>query len=282
MVELTVNRAEHVVPRTRVAAIVAQQHRTWWQDTLWALPHRNIISQPRNRGTGIGILLSLLSLLERDPEAQVVFLPSDHYVQKEAVLAQAIAQAVVMIQRHPYELILLGMIPEAADPELGYIVPGRRLSNGTYQVSRFVEKPEASRAKELMAIGCLWNSFIFVADGRALLRILADKHPETVAKMREVIQREGFRSSKHAALSRLYDELPELDFSKDIVQGSESFLQVLPVPRCGWSDLGTPERVAQCLQHLRRFPLETASDPLEGRGAIFSLARAHASLRAAV
>jgi alkanesulfonate monooxygenase SsuD/methylene tetrahydromethanopterin reductase-like flavin-dependent oxidoreductase (luciferase family) len=38
-----------------------------------------------------------------------------------------------------------------------------------------------------------------------------------------------------------------LDFSRDILQGQESTLRVLKVADCGWSDLGTPERVAEAL-----------------------------------
>jgi hypothetical protein len=42
-----------------------------------------------------------------------------------------------------------------------------------------------------------------------------------------------------------YERLPLLDFSRDILQHQTARLSVLPVPRCGWNDLGTPRRVGQ-------------------------------------
>jgi hypothetical protein len=49
-------------------------------------------------------------------------------------------------------------------------------------------------------------------------------------------------------LAALYDRLPTVDFSRDVMgDGSALPLRVLPVPECGWSDLGTPERVAETL-----------------------------------
>jgi hypothetical protein len=48
--------------------------------------------------------------------------------------------------------------------------------------------------------------------------------------------------------------LPVLDFSRTVVQGAESVLRVSTAPACGWTDLGTPRRVVQILQRLRRDP----------------------------
>ena len=69
--------------------IVAQQHREWWAEPLRQMAPANVIVQPRNRGTGIGLLYSLLHILPRDPLANVVLLPADHYVRDEPVLRQS-------------------------------------------------------------------------------------------------------------------------------------------------------------------------------------------------
>ncbi len=54
------------------------------------------------------------------------------------------------------------------------------------------------------------------------------------------------------ALERLYAELPEIDFSRGVVEGSNAPLRVVPVPYCGWNDLGTPKRVADTLERIDR------------------------------
>jgi hypothetical protein len=49
-------------------------------------------------------------------------------------------------------------------------------------------------------------------------------------------------------MSGLYQRLAPVDFSRDVLEGQEPMLRVLTVPNCGWTDLGTPQRVAQALQ----------------------------------
>ena len=46
------------------------------------------------------------------------------------------------------------------------------------------------------------------------------------------------------ALSRLYGDLPTVDFSRDVLAHFPRKLRVIQVPHCGWTDLGTPKRVA--------------------------------------
>ncbi|HET6471036.1 MAG TPA: NTP transferase domain-containing protein, partial [Pseudomonadales bacterium] len=94
-------RAQSVAPPERVCAIVASQHRPWWRDLTQVMPERNVIVQPHNRGTGIGILLPLLHVMARDPEARVVLLPSDHHVCDEGVLARALRSAVLELETRP-------------------------------------------------------------------------------------------------------------------------------------------------------------------------------------
>jgi hypothetical protein len=54
------------------------------------------------------------------------------------------------------------------------------------------------------------------------------------------------------AVIDLYRRLPDIDFSHQILRGTASMLRVLRVDHCGWSDLGTPQRVAKVLRRLPR------------------------------
>src|SRR5688572_24445277 len=174
LLQEALHRAQAVAPRERICTVVAEQHRRWWQGALWSLPAANVIVQPRNRGTALGILLPVLKILARDPLARIVFLPADHYVRDEHVLARALGVAVQDLKRHPNELLLLGIAPEEADPELGYIVPDLPEAGGALNVQRFVEKPAVAAARELIGAGGLWNSFIFAANGFAVLSMLRE------------------------------------------------------------------------------------------------------------
>jgi mannose-1-phosphate guanylyltransferase len=78
LLEETLSRAETVATRSHIVTVVAAEHRRWWEPTLWTLPGENIVVQPQNKGTATGLLLPLLHILRRDPNATVAVLPSDH------------------------------------------------------------------------------------------------------------------------------------------------------------------------------------------------------------
>jgi mannose-1-phosphate guanylyltransferase len=241
-------RAHTVATEPRTCAIVAEQHRRWWEGALWSLPAENVIVQPENRGTAIGILLPLLHILSRDLEARVVVLPSDHHVGQETLLTSALRDALEQLEWRYHESVLLGIEPEEADPDLGYIIPGSSDGRGSFTVVRFVEKPSPRVARELIRVGGLWNAFIVVSTALALLELFLARIPDIVNAMRTALERDKVADFNGAALAELYEKLPIVDFSRDIVAGQESEFRTLPVPPCDWSDLGTPNRVAEALR----------------------------------
>ena len=258
------HRVRDVTSSRHTCVVVAEQHRHWWESLLEALPPENVIVQPANRGTGNGILLPLLRIVERDPIAQIVILPSDHHVRSEEVLLRSLHEALNQLQGRFDETVLLGLEPDETDPELGYIVPGRRDGRGMLQVEQFIEKPPLCTARELIDVGGLWNAFILATSAQALLALFQRRVPEIVREMRAAVQSDRAIRGQKRAMQELYARLPPLDFSRDVLPGQEAYLRILRVPQCGWSDLGTPRRVAEALRrasdnpHVAAAPAGTA------------------------
>lgn len=278
-----IERSRSIVPRERICVIVADQHRCYWHRALWTLPSRNVIVQPRNCGTAIGILLCVLTILERDPFARIVFLPADHYVCDESVLAGSLREAATLLTYNPDGLTFIGIEPEEADPGFGYILPGGKLTDGTRLVNRFIEKPEMEIAQQLVANGALCNTFIFATRGPVLLEMLRVRISDVVAQMEAVMAHDSRLATRMTALQGLYGRLPSIDFSHVVVNGAEFELRVITAPACGWNDLGTPERVADTLECLTRRRLERAVSteripPLVVPPAVINLATRHAQL----
>jgi mannose-1-phosphate guanylyltransferase len=244
-------RAAAVVPPPRICTVVAAQHRRWWQAPLRHLPAENVIVQPENRGTAHGILLPLLHIAVRDPEAVVVLLPADHHLRDEAPLADSLRRATTHAAAERHAVFMLGVVPEAPDTELGYIVPAGSPNGVPAEVLQFIEKPAREPARALVERGALWNVFIIAATARALLALYETRQARTVAAMRAVVGCDG-AEERRAAAADLYRVLPTVDFSRDLITGQETALRVVAVPQCGWTDLGTPRRVAETLRRLPR------------------------------
>ena len=248
LLEETLRRAASVADSGNISLIVADQHRRWWQSMQSALPAHRLIVQPRNRGTANGILLQLLQIMRLDPDANILLLPSDHFVADEPTLIAAMRSSFMRLRATPGRIILLGMAPTFPDPELGYIAPGRGCAHGSFAVADFVEKPSVQKARELVNSGALWSTFIVAAHATALLELFERLYPQVVSAMRQALAAE---LEAPARLRDLYASLPDLDFSRDVLaRADRRQLRVLPVAECGWSDLGTPERVVQTLSRL--------------------------------
>jgi mannose-1-phosphate guanylyltransferase len=277
----TLQRAASVVEPNHICVIVAAQHRRWWEPMLSEMKKSNIIVQPSNRGTGNGVLLPLLHILARDPSAHVVLLPSDHYVRDEAALASTLRLAVGALKDNPDQVLLLGMRPDDADPDLGYIVPGRRAGPNISIVDRFVEKPNGSAARQLVDQGALWNALIIATRARALLGLFMTRLPDIVAKMHSAVAEDLNSSPNALATTMIYRDLPTIDFSSRILQGAEAQLRLIEANRCGWSDLGTPKRLGETLSGLPQLG-EAPINSINSAFAPVNLAVQHARLRSTI
>jgi mannose-1-phosphate guanylyltransferase len=281
MLAETVRRAATVVEPDQICVVVAVQHRRWWEPMLSELPKSNIIVQPCNRGTGNGVLLPLIHIIARDPSARVVLLPSDHHVRDEPALASTLRLAVGALEDHPDDVLLLGMHPDNADPDLGYIVPGRRVGPTVFRVDRFVEKPSGAAARQLVDRGALWNALIIATRARALLGLFMTRHPDVAAKMQSAVA-EDLRSSPTAlATTMAYRDLPKIDFSSQILQGCEIRLRLIETNRCGWTDLGTPKRLGETLRELPHVD-QASPDSINSASAPMNLSVQHARFRTAI
>jgi mannose-1-phosphate guanylyltransferase len=252
LLEDAILRAEAVAIPPHICSVVAEQHRRWWTSAVKSLPAQNIFVQPNNRGTAHGIMLALLQIERRAPSAVVVLLPADHYVTDEATMARSLRMAANLAADNKALVYLLGAEPDHPDHELGYIVPNEQQRDAAMGVLRFAEKPTPEAAREMITQGALWNTFILAGAVRAFLNLFEGRFAATIRDMRRALDLAESARLGPVALELLYADLESHDFSRDVLERHEQMLQVLRVPNCGWTDLGTPKRVEETVRGLAR------------------------------
>lgn len=241
---LALARARALVPDDRVCAVVAKAHEHQWQAMVKQMQAGNLIVQPRNRGTGNGVLLALAHILKRDPQARLIFLPADHHVLAEEKLIQAMRSALAGMPARSREIFLLGIEPDDADPELGYIIPQQAAMPDAQGVRHFIEKPSRAVAGKLIQEGGLWNSGVFAVAGDRLLELFQERFPANVLGIKTALDKMADPINPSWALNHLYERISDVDFSRHVLQFHVGDLRVVPVPHCGWTDLGSSQRVS--------------------------------------
>ena len=238
LLETTLWRIAPLVAAERTLAIVNSDHLAIAHFQLTSLDTRNILVQPRNLDTGPGVLVSMLELARRDPDATVAMFPSDHYIRDSEAFRRSIQRICRVVAALPEKIALLGVRPEHTDRGYGYITPGRLLGPGadTFAVLEFHEKPAAGVAAQMVRRGALWNSLVMVARVRRVLELLRALRPADVAPLDDV-------PLDVATLATVYDRLQPWNFSHGFLSRIPEHLVVTRANDLGWSDWGTPEAI---------------------------------------
>ena len=248
LLEATLSRMYDVTAPERTVVVVDRVHRAHVEALFGAAPAESIIYQPENRGTAAGVLLPLVSVLERARDAIVVITPCDHAFDDEDEFRTGIARAISHVQRTDAEIVLFGVEPSSIRTDFGWITPDADLlfPDEPFQiVDGFVEKPGLAEAFHLFGAGGVWNTMVLVARGSALL----DRFKQQLPFLADVLTTAMTLESEARAsfLRDWYPELPRQDFSRDLLTTSRPLsLYTWPVD-AGWSDLGTPERLDEWL-----------------------------------
>src|SRR5215468_3526103 len=104
LLETTLWRIAPLVSAERTLAIINREHLAIARSQLRSLATRNVLVQPRNLDTGHGLLVSMVELARRDPDATVAVFPSDHYVRDSDAFRQAIERMRRVVARFPQKI----------------------------------------------------------------------------------------------------------------------------------------------------------------------------------
>ena len=249
LLDLAMIRARALAEPSRILPAVRSEHRRWWEPPLSELPPGNVLSQPADLGNAVAIFHALFQILRRDLNPIVVVLPSDHGIEDEPSLLKSVRELAAEARRRCDRVVLLGMKPDHAEPDYGWIVPAAVALDGSHRVVQFVEKPSVPEAEQLMRRGALWNSFIFASTALGLLRLFNDARPDLIGAYPESLLA---RELDERAAANFFGRFPAMDFGRDVLARSARRLRVSRAAPCGWIDLGTPERVTAWLARQRR------------------------------
>jgi mannose-1-phosphate guanylyltransferase/mannose-6-phosphate isomerase len=199
---------------------------------------QGILLEPIGRNTAPALTAAALWLLDRDPDAIMLVLPSDHVVQNAAAFREAAYMAAAAAESG--RLVTFGIAPRAPETGFGYIAAGGSVNglDRVRAVDGFVEKPDLTTAQAFVDGGNhFWNSGMFVFRADTLIAEIDRLTPETGIACRAALA----GGSEDLDFLRLNAEsfaaAPATSIDYAVMEKTDR-AAVVPVDM-GWSDVGS-------------------------------------------
>ena len=255
------NTSNHLV------CVASEEHRFLVSDALDAasmvfgkgleLAAKTVLLEPEGRNTAAAMALAVLAVKSvAGLDGLLLFCPADHHIPETQAFKESVLEAVEAASQGA--IVTFGVAPTLPSTAYGYIEKGAKRHDGSYSVKRFIEKPNSSKAQELLLQGSvLWNAGIFLASVRTLLEALQRHAPDILKSCKEAMNactQESVAPSQHSSPNSMAATFlrPEPSSFKACRSESidyavmEKFEQVAVVPFKGqWSDVGSWNAVAE-------------------------------------
>jgi mannose-1-phosphate guanylyltransferase len=234
LIAASVRRILPICPPERVVVVTARHLTEAMRAALPDVPEANFLSEPVPRNTAPCIGWAATTLLRRDPEAHIMVLPSDHFIGDEEGFRATLLRASEAAAH--CSVATIGITPTRPDTGLGYIEKGESIGDGTFQVRRFIEKPELARAQQFLASGShVWNSGMFFFRARNMIDLMRIYAPALAAGLLR-IDRAATLGDEAAELEDVFPTLPSISIDYAIMEKADRIAVV--EGSFGWSDVG--------------------------------------------
>jgi mannose-1-phosphate guanylyltransferase len=234
----TVRRVEPLCPPDRVVVATSTRLLDATRRALPWLPSSAFLGEPMARNTAPCIAWATAVIARRDPDAIVMVLPSDHHIGEPEQFRRVVSTAVESAKT---AITTVGIEPTRPDTGYGYIERGAPVKDGVFEVARFVEKPNRSKAEEYLRGGRhLWNSGMFFFKASELLANI-ERFAPAISSAIERIEAAAKRGPEAEAeeTQTAFAAMPSISIDYAVMEKA-SPLRVVP-GSFGWSDLGSWE-----------------------------------------
>lgn len=239
--QTTVERIAGALPYDRIYVVTVADQVAGLQQQAPQIPHENFLIEPMPRGTASVVGLAAIALQQRDPDAVMYVLPSDHYIRNRDLFHMLLYVA-TDVANQGY-LVTLGISPTYPATGYGYIERGEKLPQNflypVYKVRQFKEKPDVESARDMLASGNFdWNSGMFIWRTDRILEAIRVHMPSLYAGLEKISASWGASISKRQeVVATVWPELENETIDYGVMEQAED-VAVLPASGLGWNDVG--------------------------------------------
>ena len=240
LIQLTADRFKHVVPMENVWVVTSRSYAKIVREQLPAVPAENVLCEPCRRSTAPCICYVSWKIKTRNPKANVVVTPADHFVTDESAFTEAVVDSLDFASETD-AIVTLGLKPTRPETGFGYIKADLSYSssrkNNIFRVDAFKEKPKADLAAEyIKQPNMFWNSGIFIWSVSTVINAFRVYQPEMSSIFEELAPYYD-TEEEQLQIDRQFPLCENISVDYAILEKAEEiFVYPASFP---WSDLGT-------------------------------------------
>ena len=147
-----------------------------------------VVLEPSPKNTAPAILAAAEKIYEKDPDALMLVVSSDHYIPDRLAFIERVVAAKTSAKSG--SIVTFGIKPVRPETGYGYIETGQKLSDADgFAVAGFHEKPDKNSAEKMVEQGgYLWNSGIFLMKCNTALKLAKQHVPDMLKSIRQSVK----------------------------------------------------------------------------------------------
>lgn len=243
MIQNTVARLQPIVPPERIFIVTNAKQIEGFRKQVPAIPEENLLAEPFGRNTAPCIGLAATNVLARDPDAVMIVLPADHWIENVREFQNRLRIACEIAESRR-GLVTLGIMPTRPETGYGYIQWSEKrvgledyFDRGVRHVRTFAEKPDVRTAQRFLDSGdFLWNSGMFIWRADVILEEFQGHLPDLYEQIRTIADAYG-RDDYTKVLESTYKRMTPISIDYGVMEKARNVF----VLQCafGWSDVGS-------------------------------------------
>ena len=197
-----------------------------------------IVLEPAKKNTAPAILSS--ALIQDIPSKQsLMYFAADHLIEKTSIFNRSIKNNVKNLDDK--NIFIFGIKPTNPSSEYGYFLT-KKIKN-INKVSKFIEKPNILKAKQVIKKKGYWNSGMFFLRKDSIINNFKKYQPKTYKSCLLSVNKSKYKNNTYYLNKSAFIKSVEKSFDYAILEKSKNINAIkLDIP---WSDLGSWKEISK-------------------------------------
>lgn len=236
MLQMTYDRYSKLVPAENIYVSTYKDYVDLVREQLPEVDVKNIVAEPLQISTVPATALTLMAIVGRNPEANVISAPADQLIYDTFSFEEQMAKGLKFVDETGC-FVAVGIKPTRPATSYGYLQVSEEQKDGLMKLKSFTEKPNLDFARLFCESGeFYWNTGIFIWNVNTMLRAMDQDYPE-VRKMASLVNGSIVAEDASRLVEHHYSRIRFQTIDLLILEHSDNVF----VAPCdfGWADVGS-------------------------------------------